>query len=393
MFSQGVFGASVSGPIALTASCTDKAVDSRGKPVRLARGDYAFASGDGTAVTVGGFQQSGNVYLGRIGGVSHATMQTTLKLTPRAMASTTTVWGTFTPSGEIDLKGTGTMELAGIPLDVDVTAKGVGTGDVKVRGVANFGWLSSKLSLNGEFTIKDKVQHVTLEARLQKQTVGGGGKWGFYVRDAKFRLIDTPTETGFTADVHLGSDDPDIGLGRQILADGLVTFFRPAAGADPLYHGSLRGNLDMKPLGGTIDGSVDFSNCDESCTSASPFEFRLRGNYSRLGFTFGVNVLVGDDGRFAAAASTGRELCTGTVDLAVVRGHACISYTITLTVASSDPYASLSAKASANISVQYFKFWTWSWSDWNEIGVGVGASVQLDPLKLCVSIVGHDVCV
>ena len=101
----------------------------------------------------------------------------------------------------------------------------------------------------------------------------------------------------------------------------------------------------------------------------------------------------GARGRFAAAASTGRELCTGTVDLAVVRGHACISYTITLTVASSDPYASLSAKASANISVQYFKFWTWSWSDWNEIGVGVGASVQLDPFKLCVSILGHDVCV
>jgi len=390
VFSQGVFGAEVSGPIALTASCAEKAVDRQGNPVTLARGDYAFASGDGTSVKVGGFQQTGSVYLGLIGGTPHATMKTTLKLTPRAMASTTTVAGTFTPSGEIDLKGTGRMELAGIPLDVDVTAKGIGTGDVKVLGVANFGWLSSKISMNGEFTVKDNVQHVTLEARLQRQQVGGTGKTGFYVRDAKFRLVDTPTETGFTADVRLGSDDPDIGLGRQIMADGLITFFRPGDGGDPLYHGSLHGDLDMSPIGGNIQGTVDLTNCEAECTSPIPTKFRLSGTYSRLGFTFGVDVNVGASGGFDASASTGRELCTGDVDLLVVRGHACISYTITLRMLSKEPFASLSASASANIRAQY---WAFGWSDWKDVGVNVNASVQLDPFRLCVSIVGHDVCI
>ena len=393
VFSQGVFGAEVSGPIALTSACTEKAVDGQGNPVTLARGDYAFASSDGTSVKVGGYQQSGSVYLGLIGGTPYATMKTTLKLTPRAMASTTTVAGTFTPSGQIDLKGTGKMELAGIPLDVNVTAKGVGTGDVKVLGTANFGWLSSKITLNGEFTMKDNVQHATLEATLHEQQLGATGKWGFYVRDAKFRLIDSPSETGFTADVHLGSDAPDNGLGRQILADGLITFFRPADGADPLYHGSLRGRLDMSPLGGNVDGSVDVSNCDNACATQQTPTFRLRGKYSAFGFTWGVDVTVATDGHFSASTSSGEELCTGTLNLGVVHGHACISYATTLTVASKEPFASLSTRASANIAVQYFKLWTMSWSDWHEIGVGVGASVQLSPFKLCVDIIGYDVCI
>jgi hypothetical protein len=79
--------------------------------------------------------------------------------------------------------------------------------------------------------------------------------------------------------------------------------------------------------------------------------------------------------------------------LGVVHGHACISYATTLTVASKEPFASLSTRASANIAVQYFKLWTMSWSDWHEIGVGVGASVQLSPFKLCVDIIGYDVCI
>ncbi len=390
VFSQGVFGAEIAGPIALTASCTEPAVDSKGNPVTLARGDYAFASGSGTVVTVGGFQQSGSVYLGRIGGTSHATMQTTLKLTPRAMASTTTVWGTFTPSGEIDLAGTGKMELAGIPLDVHVTAKGVGTGDMRVLGVADFGWLGSKIALNGEFTMKDDVQHATFTAKLTRQQVGGSGKMGFYVRDATFRLVDTPSDTGFTADLHVGSDDPDLGLGRQIMADGLITFFRPRDGGEPLYHGSLRGDLDMSPIGGKVDGSVDFTNCDAACTEVAPIKFRLRGKFTKVGHTFAVDVSVNANGDFDASTSAGEELCTGDVDLAVVRGHACISYAITLRVLNREPYASVSASASANIRAQY---WFFGWSDWKDVGVNVNASVQLEPFRLCVSVVGHDVCI
>ncbi len=382
VFAADTFGATVSGPIALTDSCKQAAVDGTGQPVTLSRGSYSLWSKQ-ASIRVGGFQQQGSVYVGQLGPTTFKNVKTTLKLTPRYAASTVEVQGEFWSDGTIDLKGDGQIELAGFPLTMHVTAKGP-NGGVKVNGTTDFGWLGQTLGLEGEFWMDKGVQHATFEHSLHNFNV-----FDFYIRDARFKLIDTPDETGFSATLKLGADGYDMGLSSLIQAEGTITFVRPSDGGTPLFHGSLRSEMNLQTLGGKVDGTLDFTNCDTACTQYQEPSYRVRGKFTKVGHTFEVDVTVHQQGGFDASTSVGDEMCTGNIDVGVARGRACIRYAITLRILSAEPYASLSASASADIQGQY---WFFGWSDWKNVSVGVSAKVNLEPFRVCVVILGHDVC-
>lgn len=94
----------------------------------------------------------------------------------------------------------------------------------------------------------------------------------------------------------------------------------------------------------------------------------------------------------------GANVCSGTVDLVFIQAQACFDYNISLFLGSYAPYGALSASAGADVSVQtwnaspWYEPWKWSWGSWHTWGISVGASVQIDPFKVCVDVMGANLC-
>ena len=385
--STNFFTANVRGAIAHSAGCTQKVPTATGEDVVPQVGDYGFSAVE-VGLNVQGFNPSATVKTGTVGGTHFDKMQTTLTLGNQTRKSDVTVAGDFFPSGQVKLTGKTTVNIAGLDLPADVTlANGADGGIIEsVRGEVRTSVFGYFVEMSGEFTSIQGWRRATLTGELKNV-----GYKGTKINSAMLRLVDTPAEKGFTADVDIAAGSG----GAVSKSHGIVTFIQPRDGGETLFHGRLTATFDVPTLQGTIDGTVDYTNCDAACTTRVTPSYLLRGKLNQFGSIFELSVGFDESGNFDVSTSAGEERCTGDIDIVVAQGHACIRYTIGLRVQSAEPYATFSASASADAAVRYWEFWEWDWSPWYTVSANMGASVQLDPFKVCVRIpvIDKDACI
>ncbi len=384
---NGFFTAHVRGTIAHAAGCTQQVPTAAGGEVTPQVGDYGFSATE-VGLNVRGFNPTGTVRTGTVGGTHFDKVQSTFAVGTENRKSDVTVAGDFAANGRVKLVGVTNVGIAGYDLRADVEVdNGPAAGYAEsVKGSSRITVFGNDVQLTGDFTTVDGTRRATLTGEIKDLTVKGTK-----IESARLRLIDGPAQQGFTADASITG-----GTGASVTrANGTLTFFRARDGGEFLYSGKLVATFDVPTLSGTIDGTVDFTNCDQACTTRVPFTFELHGKLYRFGVTFGLNVAFDESGNFDVSTSASEQRCTGRIDLAVVQGQACIGYTINMRVQSVSPYASFSASASANAEVRYWEVWEWDWSRWYTVSANIGASVQLDPFRICVRIpvVDRDACI
>jgi len=184
----------------------------------------------------------------------------------------------------------------------------------------------------------------------------------------------------------------------QIAANGDITFIQDQN--DVRFYASLASSIGFPSIGTTMTGYTTFTNCtDSSCAESGPATFVLNGSLGAEGFTFAPTVSMSSNGDFQATATVAGNACSGTVKLVALLGQACFNYNVNLFIGSMAPYAALSASASANVQIQEWdaspwnKPWKWGWGRWHSYGENVGADISLSPFKICVNVIGSDLCV
>ncbi|MBL6633824.1 MAG: hypothetical protein ISP32_05450, partial [Thermoleophilia bacterium] len=386
-----VFNATLAGTIVYKDGCAQPVTNAQGQQVTGAPGDFSF-SATNVGLTIGAFDATGSVSVGDVGGAGYANLATDLKLSPQSSNDEVSIAGSFESNGNFSFTGRGTLDIAGFDLDMQVTASRQGS-DVNVTGAADLSLGGTTVALSGAFGEDGGAPTTKLFASVTGLNLGG-----FDVGKATVTLLQTPQEMGLSADIAMSVGTPE----ATVSANGTVSFVESLSGGAPLFHGSLDGGLSIPALGGLgASLTATFNDCaNTDCTQPGPASLTMDGSLSAGGFSFDIDTSVSTTGAFSASADSTGQACTGTADLGVVELNACFGYTISLFVGSSAPYGNLGASAVADVqernwskSGPWWKVWSgWGWSSWHDLDVGVGANVQLDPFKVCVDVLGANLC-
>ena len=386
-----VFNAALAGTIVYQDGCADPVTNAQGQQVTGAPGDFSFSASN-VGLTIGAFDATGSVSVGDVGGTGYATVATDLKLSPQSSKDEVSIAGSFESNGNFSFTGTGVLDIAGFDLDMQVTASKQGA-DVNVAGAAGLALGGTTVALSGAFGEDGGAPTTKLSASVTGLNLGG-----FDVGNATVTLLQTPQEMGLSADIAMSVGAPE----ATVSANGTVSFVESLAGGAPLFHGSLDGGLSIPALGGLgASLTATFNDCaNTDCTQPGPASLTMDGSLSAGGFSFDIDTSVSTSGAFSASADSTGQACSGTADLGVVELNACFGYTISLFVGSNAPYGQLGTSAFANVqernwskSGPWWKVWSgWGWSSWRDLDVGIGADVQLDPFKVCVDVLGANLC-
>ena len=382
-----VFDATLSGTIAYQDGCQEQVQNAQGQMVTPNPGDFSFAA-DNVAINIGPFSAGGSVSVGNISGVAYAQLATTLKLSPQSSSDEVSIAGEFQSNGNFAFTGNGQLDLAGFDLQMAVNASNQ-NGNVSVGGSTQLSIAGTSVSIAGEFSEVSGVPSTTLTGSINALSLGG-----YDVGNASVTLSQTPEEISVQAAVNMSVGSASTG---EIAADGAITFVEPLGGGAPLFYASLNATLGI-PSFATMTGAVTFTDCVNNCTQLGPVDFTMNGTLGESGFQFTTSVNMSSTGDFTATANFGDNMCTGTINLLVVRAEGCFDYNIGLWIGSSAPYGSLTATAGANVDIQtwdaspWYEPWKWSWGSWHSFGVSISADVQLDPFKLCVGVMGQNLC-
>ena len=383
-----VFTATLAGTIVYKDGCLQQVRNPAGQMVSGNPGDFSFDA-DNVGLDIAGFDATGTVAVGQVAGDDYAQVQTTLKLGPQSGKDEVDIAGEFQSNGDFSLTGKATLALAGIDLDTSVAASKSGA-DVAVTGQADLSIGGTVADISGAFSMDGGAPSTTLTGSLQALNLGG-----FDLGSAAITLSQTPSSVGVSAAIEMSLGTANAGA----TAKGDVSLMMSGNGAVPLFHGTLDGTLNIPALGSGVSMAATFTDCNEPCTAAAAPSFTLDGKIQAAGFTFAPSITMAADGSFAANVDSGGQVCTGTAYLVVVEAQGCFGYSVTMFLGSSAPYYSLGASANADVDVRYWEkqgkwwqVWKWGWSGWSTFGVNIGASVQLDPFKVCVDVLGHDLC-
>ena len=386
-----VFNATLAGTIVYKDGCAEPVTNAQGQQVAGAPGDFSF-SATNVGLTIGVFDATGSVSVGDVGGTAYADLSTQLKLSPQSSNDEVAISGAFESNGNFSFTGTGTLDLAGFDLGMTVTAAKQGA-DVSVSGAADLSLGGTTVALAGTFGEDGGAPTTKLSASVTGLNLGG-----FDVGNATVTLMQSPQQVGVSADIAMSVGAPE----ATVSANGTVSFVESLSGGAPLFHGSLDGGLSIPALGGLgASLTATFEDCaNAECTQPAPPSFTMDGSLSAGGFSFDIDTSVSAAGAFSASADSKGQACSGTADLGVIELNACFGYTISLFVGSSAPYGQLGASAYADVqernwskSGPWWKVWSgWGWSSWHDLDVGIGANVQLDPFKVCVDVLGADLC-
>ena len=385
-----IFTATLSGTFAYADGCTQTVRTVDGQRVAATKGDFSIAA-DNVALQLGAFETTGSVAIGDVGGTAYAAVKASLTLGTQDAGGDVTVAGSFQSNGDFSFDGSGNLALAGFSLNTAVRVANKG-GDVEVSGRAKLDLAGTTVEISGQFTEINGAPSTTLRGAINNLSLGG-----FSLGRAEITLTQTPTEVGVDAAVDMTVGDAATG---QLRADGTISFVEGAAtDGVPLFYASLNGNMGFPSIGASMTGNVTFSNCTANCTQPAPVRFSLHGAIGAGGFQFVTDVDMSSDGTFAASAVFNSSACTGTVNLLVIQAQGCFAFNVNLWVGSSAPYGSLSATASASVNIQYWDAspwyapWKWTWGSWRSYGVSLGASIQLSPFRICMAVMGKDLCV
>ena len=385
-----VFTATLSGTFAYADGCTQTVRTVDGQRVAATKGDFSIAA-DNVALQLGAFETTGSVAIGDVGGTAYAAVKASLTLGTQDAGGDVNVAGSFQSNGDFSFDGSGNLSLAGFSLNTAVRVANKG-GDVEVSGSAKLDLAGTTVEISGQFTEVNGAPSTTLRGAINSLSLGG-----FSLGRAEITLTQTPTKVGVEAAVDMTVGDAATG---QLRADGTISFVEgTATDGVPLFYASLNGNMGFPSIGATMTGNVTFSNCDANCARPAPVRLSLNGAIGAGGFKFVTEVNMSSDGTFAAAAVFNSSQCTGTVDLLVIRAQGCFDFTVNLWVGSSAPYGTLSATASASVNIQewdaspWYAPWEWTWGSWRSYGVSLGASIQLSPFRICMNVMGMDLCV
>ena len=361
-----VFTATLEGTMVYQTGCTQTILNAAGQSVQGAPGDFSFAA-ENVALNLADFDVSGDVALGNVAGDAYATIDTTLDLSPQSTNDEVSVTGTIQSNGDFSLNGSANLDIAGILLQMDVTAQKAGS-DVTISGSANLALYGSTLALSGEFQEIDGQASTTLNATADITLDG------WELANAQFTLAQTPTTMGLNAQVAIDA-------GGVATLNGTMTFV--GSGDAPLYYVAADGTLSIPDLASVqLDGT--FTNCtNPSCTQAAgDTQLVLSGDLDVDGATFDFPTIeVDSDGQFSIDSSVSGNPCSGEVYLLVVRGWGCAWYRETLNISNSG----FNVSSDQGITI-YYEYWLFGWRGPDSFTFGGGFSLSTDPWRACLSV-------
>ena len=120
-----VFTAQLEGTMVYQTGCAEQVVNAAGVAVAGAPGDFSFAADD-VNLAIGGFDVSGSVGVGSVGGDFYATVAAQLDLVPQSTNDMAAVSGEFQSNGDFSFTGSGQLEIGGFLLKVAVAASSQG---------------------------------------------------------------------------------------------------------------------------------------------------------------------------------------------------------------------------------------------------------------------------
>jgi len=362
-----VFSAQLEGAIIYKADCTSTVVNAAGSAVTGAPGDFSFAASNVT-LNLAGFDVTGNVGFGSVGGDFYALVGAEIDLSPQGSGDMVAISGEFQSNGDFAFSGSGTLALAGFSLAMQVTASSE-SGNVSVAGSTTLNLYGSTLYLAGSFTMDGGQVSTTLNATVDL-SIGG---WN--LANAAVTLSDTPTSIGLTADVAIDVDVAQL--------SGRLTFIENGSNT-PLFYLAAQGTITIPGIGGiAMDGT--FTNCtDPTCSQAAgDTTLTMTGSIDLGGDTFDFpTVSISSDGQFSVSAAYSGNPCSGEIYLLVVRGWGCAWYNETLLITNSD----FSVSSDQGITIYFEAWWPFSWHGPWSFGFGGGFSLQTDPFQACLSV-------
>jgi hypothetical protein len=373
-----------------------KIPNAQGTQVAAQTGDF-YLTAKNVSLTVAGFKGTGNVWVGRAGGVTGANLDGNLQIVGTSGTNTVGVAGSIDTAGNFSLAGSAALDLAGFKPTVAVTVKKAGQ-TITVSGKANIAVAGSNVDVSGDF----RYDGGKFLFRLNGE---GNLKVGTYnVANAAVRFSNFPEDAGLSAQVAINA-------GSIVTVNGRLNFV-------PGGRFSISAQARLNLPGFPVDANVTFANYATQCVmnwaylnvgtfrfpyptgvSCGEVDFPPRLDASATvgkdGYSFGVAVTISADGSFRATArapvSGETVIRTGTVSFLVVRGYAQISYHASLTLQSASPVAQVDLGGRASIQYAYWTFWD-GWSSDRELA-SIAASLRTNPFQACgyASVAGQNV--
>jgi hypothetical protein len=248
------------------------------------------------------------------------------------------VSGSFTSQGNFSLTGSGNVTLAGISLNLAVTAA-VNGSNVGVSATTNLAIAGSGFTLSGSFsTVNGGVK--TTMSLSSNLTLGG-----YNLGQGTLNLLVQPgTESlSITDNMNLGG----------VFTASLNGYIGTANGA-AVFNFNLAAGVNVPGI--PVSGILTMSNCsNSSCTATNgTLAVTLSGSFkdpSGASYNFG-SVNVATNFSFAVNSSGSVNSCTGWTTLGFSRMQGCVSGNYNVTLTSSSPYLTFSAGFGAGISGQ-----------------------------------------
>ncbi|HZQ81553.1 MAG TPA: hypothetical protein VFB25_06220 [Gaiellaceae bacterium] len=348
-----------------------------GTSVLAQTGDF-FLSAKDVTLSVAGFTGKATVYLAKAGGVTQGGLSGSLQVLGTGTNNSVNVSGAFKGS-DFTLTGSANLNFSGIGATTAVTVTKTGS-NVAVSGVANVAVLGSNVSVKGDFA------YTGGQFRYRLTTIATINAGGYNLLNSNISFSNYPEDAGLSAQVNFTAGGV-VAINGKLNINANGGFFLSANANINLNFTSVNGTVTFRagpeqqchptytyirfpgisvplPLPtGTACATVDV-----------PPTLNATASVSAGGFSFGVNVTVSGNGSYSATTSSPSSGTyygeTPTVSFVVVRGYGWASYSMKLTIQSSDPRFSVEGAGSAGIKYQHWDVdgwpWEWGWSGWKD---------------------------
>jgi len=337
-----------------------------GVQVAAQAGNFYF-SANPVSITIGSFSTQGQVTIGNVGGTQWASFAVSIALDNHG-SNAIAISGSFSSNGNFALAGSGSLNLAGFSLQVNVAASKT-NGDISVSasGAINIQGLSA--SLSGQFSKSSQGISATMSAALDVN-IGG-----FDFGNGTMTMAIAPGSESFSLNV---------GIHNAIFNGTMTGTFVNRNGVVGFYFNVGAG---IYIPGVSISGSLTITNCTEStCGTISSFSVTLGASFSAGGKNFSFNVGINPNFSFSVNSSGSFYGCTGDINFGLMKVNACMGGAYYVALSSSSPYVTFSTNMQASINVGWWYLdigchsgWVWvhcwcnsGYNNWSSLSIGVG---------------------
>ena len=357
MYAWGVFTANVSGQLWWGTPPSGQLISNAatGATTTASAGDFSF-SAENVTMGIQGFSVQGTAALSDIGGNFSAMLSLGLYLSNAASQPAIEVQGSFTQNGAFTLTGSGTVDLGGLGVNLNVTAASTYHDSGSVSASGSFAIAGTTINVAGSFSAASGG----ISASLSGTADFAPG--GFNLGNVTTSVTVSPGYEDITlsASVNLGN----------VLTAGINTNIGIVNGQAAMY---LTVDAGFNMPGINISGNLTLTNCSSSsCTSLTGFSASIGGQFTDFtgaSYSFG-SVAVNTNWSFSFNVSGWTNNCSGVVNTGANEWQACFGGSYSLTVSSSSPYLTFAVNFQASVNAANWEVNTscsgsWYPSSWN----------------------------